>query len=182
VSWENVVFAKVTSAIKIFFGAAANSDGEPVLEGNIKIELTGSRSRSADRTVVAHSDVVIGIVIRRRRAVMLRHVGEPGTMWTFPGGQVNEGETREEAVVRELREAIGLRCKVISTVGERIHPVSGGVITYFLCKAEGGKPRHLEHNKADDIRWLTSKEIEAVTNGTLYDKAQKIIEQTTKFA
>jgi 8-oxo-dGTP pyrophosphatase MutT (NUDIX family) len=32
------------------------------------------------------------------------------TLWTFPGGAIEPGETREQAAVREAREATGYRC------------------------------------------------------------------------
>lgn len=158
----------------LFSGSSAVPERLPS-PNDIKIVLSGPPSPRPEATPDKYPDVVVGIVLRRRRAAMLRRTREAGTMWTFPGGKVEEGESHEEAVVRELREEIGLSCHVTRRIGERVHPVTGRTITYFLCKAAGGKSRNLERNKADDIRWLTPREIETVTNGTLFDKVRETI-------
>ncbi|MCS4089378.1 NUDIX domain-containing protein [Rhizobium sp. BK176] len=162
--------------------------GTSALPMKFTLELEGGRPTTDDAGAAAekaagaavYPDVVVGVVLRRRRAVMLRQTNQSGTMWTFPGGKVERDETHEEAVVRELREEIGLRCDVVRKIGERVHPVTGRSITYFLCKAQGGKPRNLERNKADDIRWLTPREIDQVTNGTLFDKVRDTIRDETR--
>ena len=38
--------------------------------------------------------------------------------WEFPGGGVEKGESKEEAVIRELKEELEIDCKVLSYVGE----------------------------------------------------------------
>jgi 8-oxo-dGTP diphosphatase len=171
------------------FRRLCNHDRATSNQIKFKLELEGRRS-SADADSAAekaaeadiYPDVVVGVVLRRRRAVMLRQTNQAGTMWTFPGGKVEKDETPEEAVVRELREEIGLYCRIVRKIGERVHPVSGRSITYFLCKAQGGKPRNLERNKADDIRWLTPREIDQVTNGALLDKVRDAIRAETRLA
>lgn len=38
--------------------------------------------------------------------------------WALPGGRMKEGETAEEAVVREIKEETGLTVKVVEKIGE----------------------------------------------------------------
>lgn len=112
---------------------------------------------------------------------MIRRIERSATMWNFPGGKVGEGETHEEAVVRGLCEEIGLRCEVVKRICELPHPISGHTITYLLCKARGGKSQSLVRNKVEDIRWLTPKEVETVTNGTLSEAVRQTIAEQARF-
>lgn len=55
-----------------------------------------------------------GAVILTRRASGLRdHAGQ----WSFPGGRIEEGETPEEAALRELEEEVGIRLGPEQIVG-----------------------------------------------------------------
>jgi 8-oxo-dGTP diphosphatase len=60
---------------------------------------------------------VAGIAVQGKRLFIARRVpgGDLGEKWEFPGGKVEEGESCEEALVREFREEFG----VTVTVGPR---------------------------------------------------------------
>ena len=49
---------------------------------------------------------VIGIVEQAGKVVLVRHSYKPG--WMLPGGAVRRGEPPAEAIIREMREEIGL--------------------------------------------------------------------------
>lgn len=66
-------------------------------------------------------EVVSGIIETQKGFLIAkRETTTRNGYWEFPGGGVEEGETNEEAICRELKEELEIDCKVISYVGEII--------------------------------------------------------------
>jgi len=80
-----------------------------------------------------------------------------GLLWEFVGGKVEPGETKEQALVRECREELG----VLLSVGDRFMEVTHEYpditvhLTLFDAAIADGVPQKIEHN---DIRWITVAE------------------------
>lgn len=81
-----------------------------------------------------------------------------GLMWEFVGGKVEPGETKQQALIRECREELGIEIKVGSVYMELTHeyPDMTVDLTLFHAFIAEGTPQMLEHN---DIRWITPSEI-----------------------
>ena len=82
-----------------------------------------------------------------------------GLLWEFVGGKVEAGETKEEALVRECREELGITVSVGDVFTEVTHtyPDITVHLTLFHCTVSAGTPTLLEHN---DMKWITPSEIE----------------------
>lgn len=78
--------------------------------------------------------------------------------WEFVGGKVEQGETLEQALIRECREEIGVAVSVGDIFMEVDHEYPDITIHLTLFNAEivQGTPQMLEHN---DIRCITPAEI-----------------------
>ena len=79
-------------------------------------------------------------------------------MWEFVGGKVEKGETKEEALIRECQEELGITLNVGDIFMEVIHEYPDITIrlTLFNATIKLGVPQKLEHN---DIKWITPSEI-----------------------
>lgn len=77
--------------------------------------------------------------------------------WEFPGGKVNEGESMEFALVRELQEELDILVSVGKRLGEVSWNDSSTTIRLvpFLCEILSGQPQPLEH---EEVRWCSSDE------------------------
>ena len=78
--------------------------------------------------------------------------------WEFVGGKVEAGETKEQALIRECREELGVEVEVYDIFMDVVHkyPDITVHLTLFNAAISDGVPQKLEHN---DIQWITPEEI-----------------------
>lgn len=77
--------------------------------------------------------------------------------WEYPGGKVEQGETEEQALVRELHEEMDYPIRVLSPLAEVEHEYPDFIISMrlFLCEpADTEHPRDFVLHEHADARWL----------------------------
>ena len=81
-----------------------------------------------------------------------------GLLWEFVGGKVEQGETKEDALIRECKEELNILLSVGDVFMDVIHeyPDLTVHLTLFNATIAEGEPQKLEHN---DIQWITPNEI-----------------------
>jgi len=78
------------------------------------------------------------IVLNDQREILL--IKGPRRGWEMPGGQVEEGESLQDAAVRETKEESGIDIEIIRFCGI-FQNVDGSICnTLFIGKAIGGEP------------------------------------------
>ena len=82
-----------------------------------------------------------------------------GLQWEFVGGKVEPGETKEDALVRECREELGVTVAPRGALLTLLHEYPDLTIrlTLFDAVIVRGTPQPLEHC---DLRWITLAESE----------------------
>jgi 8-oxo-dGTP diphosphatase len=104
--------------------------------------------------------VVAALILRDGRAeaevlICQRKPDQPMSLkWEFPGGKIENGETAEGALARELDEELGIRAEIGQRVARIRHKYrNGGAIDlqFFLVRKFSGT---LENRIFNDMRWV----------------------------
>lgn len=110
-------------------------------------------------------EVVAGVIVKNKQFFCAQRKSNNllSGKWEFPGGKIEAGESREDALVRELNEELSINIKVnkhIITV-EHQYPDFHIVLHAFLCTIIDGEPVLNEHqnscwldpNDFDQLNW-----------------------------
>lgn len=97
-----------------------------------------------------------GIILDEQQRVLLCHRCDVD-LWNLPGGGVEHGETPAQAVVREVKEEVGLKVAVRKLAGVYIHCNKASIAFSYVCDITGGKIR--KSDEADSIAYFSYKEI-----------------------
>lgn len=109
--------------------------------------------------MIKHIEVVAAVIVRDGRYFATqRGYGEYKDKWEFPGGKVEPGESREDALIREIREELATTIGIdrfICTV-DSDYPDFHLTMHCYLCHVVSG---HLQLLEAEDARWLDNSHL-----------------------
>ncbi len=104
--------------------------------------------------------VTAGLMTGQGRVLLAqrREGDEQGLLWEFPGGKVEEGEEPRQALVREIREELGVEVAAGELFDATYHSYPGRriLLLVYRCRILNGLPRPLV---CRDLRWAGPEEM-----------------------
>ena len=97
-----------------------------------------------------------GKVLLQKRAAGRQMEG----LWEFPGGKIDSGETPEAALVRELKEELGIEAEASSLAPAAFASAPLGerhlLLLLYVCRQWRGTPQPLD---ASALQWVRPREM-----------------------
>lgn len=99
--------------------------------------------------------VVCGIIFNDDLVLICQRKPEKslGGYWEFPGGKVENGESDEESLLRELNEELNLKVEIKQHFFDTVHHYDNASIKLisFICKTENITTKCTDH---DQFEWV----------------------------
>lgn len=102
--------------------------------------------------------VAVAIVFDNEQRVLITrrplHAAHGG-MWEFPGGKLEAGELPSEALVREIKEEVGIEIVEYSFLGEVTHTYGDKTVTLLVFRIEQYQGNAICCESQIDLCWVS---------------------------
>jgi 8-oxo-dGTP diphosphatase len=110
-------------------------------------------------TLLAREPLVVmaGAVLRDGAVLVARKDSGPEAgKWELPGGKLEDGETEQQALARELAEELGVKVRVGDRLGTDVALPDGMVLRTRRVDLVDGEPQPSEHS---ELRWIGAADL-----------------------
>ena len=84
------------------------------------------------------------------------------SLWEFPGGKIEKGESPEACLIREIKEELAISISIVGSLRPNEHVYSDVKVIRlipFLSLWESGELKLLEHQQ---VKWLAQEELKSL--------------------
>ncbi|MCA2215822.1 NUDIX hydrolase [Jidongwangia harbinensis] len=108
----------------------------------------------SQRSTDERPPIAAAIIVNDGQVLMVRRRVKEGQLsWQFPAGEVEAGESGDEAAVREALEETGLTVRATGSLGERVHPNTGRTMFYVACDLVAGTAYVADEEELAEVAW-----------------------------
>jgi mutator protein MutT len=114
------------------------------------------------KTITA-KQVVAAVIVREGKVLICQRTAKQAfaLQWEFPGGKVESGEDFPAALIRELREELGIAAVVEREIATAQHEYAEGMaveLHFFLVEKFDGE---IENEIFREVRWEEREKLDA---------------------
>jgi 8-oxo-dGTP diphosphatase len=122
---------------------------------------------------------IAGIAVEDGKIFIARRIpgGDLGEKWEFPGGKVEEGESDQEALIREFREEFAVTIRVGSLVGSATFEHHGKTRTLRAYRVYP-ESRDFTLTEHTEWNWVSP---ESITELDFADSDRKLLPELEKY-
>jgi 8-oxo-dGTP diphosphatase len=105
------------------------------------------------------------IILNQKGEVLLLHRHTSNKkQWETPGGKIEDGESPEEAAIRETEEELGVKVTIIRLLNTGDFEENGKKYHYYwhLAEISSGTPTIIETNTFDQLAYYSWNELECM--------------------
>ena len=105
-------------------------------------------------------NVVAGIIYKENKILLCRRKEgkSQAGFWEFPGGKVEKNESKQDALLREIKEELGIEIKVKDFYAQTpySYPTFNIVLWVYTCEYESGEIKPTDH---DQFKWVAPSKL-----------------------
>jgi 8-oxo-dGTP pyrophosphatase MutT (NUDIX family) len=121
--------------------------------------------------------IAAAIIIKDGQVLMVRRQVKEGELsWQFPAGEVEPGESGDDAAARETQEETGLTVRAAGQLGSRIHPNTGRTMLYIACEVIGGTAHVADQEELAEVAWCDRATLTANVPYPIYGPVQDYLD------
>ena len=120
-------------------------------------------------------------VITSDRGVLVAKRRDGIPPWTFLGGEIQPGETAEDALRRRVQAEAGLTVTSMRFIGRRLHPRTSRLMVYGHVEVEPGEPQLGDPEDLAEVRWVSIDETRTLMSD-MYSPVRQYLDELQRMA
>ena len=167
---EKQKFKNISEIVKIGISKFSKYENRKILINN---KIQGTQNIS-----ICPLKVVIGLVVWDNKILLVKRRDSELTLkWQFPAGILKKNKLPKVILEREIKSETNVICKVISTIGDRVHPDTNVICKYYLCEYLSGNAINADPEENEDVQWVKINNYEKYITSDVYTKVKNVLEK-----
>lgn len=121
-------------------------------------------------------NVAVAVIIRDGKCVIVERRKQEGKLhWQCPSGTVLKNEHSARRAEREAYVETGIRCKAVKLLGERLHPDTKVVISYWVCEYISGELINGDSKENVQAIWVNKKDVPSYFTSNIFPPLKRFL-------